>query len=334
MDRSKQTIFTILPGGSDHGRRTCDNSPTSDWPTLPAPDDWQDALDTLHMWTQVVGKVRLAQTPLINHWWNVTLDVTCRGLSTAPMPYGDGRHVHIDFDFVDHRLRVGDSAGHSRSFALAPMSVADFYRKTMDLLEAMDLAVDIWPVPVEVETAIPFAEDTTHTSYDPDATQRFWRALLHADHVMTAFRADFIGKSSPVHFFWGAFDLAVTRFSGREAPPHPGGYPNVGDHVMQEAYSHEVHSAGLWPGTGFGEAAFYAYAYPEPDGFAAHPVQPAAAYYLDELGEFVLPYEAVRSADDPDAALRTFLQSTYEAVADLAGWDRAALERQRERKRG
>jgi hypothetical protein len=250
------------------------------------------------------------------------------------MPYGDGRHVHIDFDFVDHRLRVGDSAGHSRSFALAPMSVADFYRKTMDLLEAMDLAVDIWPVPVEVETAIPFAEDTTHTSYDPDATQRFWRALLHADRVMTAFRADFIGKSSPVHFFWGAFDLAVTRFSGREAPPHPGGYPNVGDHVMQEAYSHEVHSAGLWPGTGFGEAAFYAYAYPEPDGFAAHPVQPAAAYYLDELGEFVLPYEAVRSADDPDAALRTFLQSTYEAVADLAGWDRAALERQRERKRG
>lgn len=279
------------------------------------------------MWTQVVGKIRLAQTPLVNHWWNVTLYVTCQGLSTAPMPYGDGRQFHVDFDFVDHRLRVGDTAGHQRSLALEPMTVAEFYRRTMDLLEELDLNVDIWPVPVEVETAIPFAEDTTHASYEPDVVRRFWRALLQADRVMTDFRADFLGKSSPVHFFWGAFDLAMTRFSGREAPPHPGGYPNVGDHVMQEAYSHEVHSAGLWPGTGLGEAAFYAYAYPEPGGFSAQAVRPDAAYYVDDLGEFVLPYEAVRTAADPDATLRAFLQSTYEAAADLGHWDRAALER-------
>lgn len=297
------------------------------WPVLPALDGWYNTLNTLHMWTQVVGKIRLAQTPLVNHWWNVTLYVTCRGLSTSPMPYRDGRHFHVDFDFVDHQLHVGDTAGQRRSFALEPMSVADFYRQTVDVLEDLDLSVAIWPVPVEVETAIPFAEDTTHASYAPDAVHRFWCALLQAERVMTDFRADFLGKSSPVHFFWGAFDLAVTRFSGREAPPHPGGYPNVGDHVMQEAYSHEVHSAGLWPGAGLGEAAFYAYAYPEPEGFSAEAVQPDAAYYFDDLGEFVLPYEAVRTASDPDAALQAFLQSTYEAAADRAGWDRTALER-------
>jgi hypothetical protein len=298
----------------------------TDWPVLPALDDWQDTLDTLHMWTQIVGKVRLAQTPLINHWWNVVLYVTCQGLSTSPMPHGT-RLFTIDFDFIDHRLRVGDANGNSRSFALQPMTVADFYRRTMTALDELDLAVDIWPVPVEVETAIPFAEDTTHASYEPDTVQRFWRALLQADRVMTDFRADFIGKTSPVHFFWGAFDLAVTRFSGRTAPPHPGGYPNVGDHVMQEAYSHEVHSAGFWPGPGLGEAAFYAYAYPEPNGFRAHSVAPDAAYYHDTLGEFVLPYEAVRTATDPDATLRAFLQSTYEAAAEGADWNRSALER-------
>lgn len=303
-----------------------DQKPNTDWPALPALDDWQHTLDTLHMWTQVVGKVRLAQTPLINHWWNVVLYVTCRGLSTSPMPHGT-RLFAIDFDFVEHRLYVEDADGNRRSFALQPMTVADFYRRTMTALDELDLAVDIWPVPVEVETAIPFAEDTSHASYDPDAVQRFWRALLQADRVMTDFRADFIGKTSPVHFFWGAFDLAVTRFSGRPAPPHPGGYPNVGDHVMQEAYSHEVHSAGFWPGAGLGEAAFYAYAYPEPDGFRAHPVEPDAATYHEALGEFVLPYDAVRTAADPDAALQAFLHSTYEAAADRADWDRGALER-------
>jgi len=301
-------------------------TPNTDWPALPALDDWQDTLDTIHMWTQVVGKVRLTQTPLINHWWNVALYVTCRGLSTSPMRHAT-RLFHIDFDFVEHRLFVDDADGNSRSFALQPMTVAEFYRRTMTALDELDLAVDIWPVPVEVETAIPFAEDTTHASYEPDAVQRFWRALLQADRVMTDVRADFIGKTSPVHFFWGAFDLAVTRFSGRPAPPHPGGYPNVGDHVMQEAYSHEVHSAGFWPGPGLGEPAFYAYAYPEPDGFRAYTTTPDAAYYHDTLGEFVLPYEAVRTATDPDSTLRAFLQSTYEAAAEGADWNRSALER-------
>ena len=301
------------------------SSASTGWPALPAPDDWKDALDTLHMWTQVVGKIRMAQTPLINHWWNVTLYVTCRGLSTGPMSHGD-RRFHVDFDFIDHALRIGDDRGAARSFPLEPMSVATFYERTMDTLRAMDLEVNIWPVPVEVETAIPFEEDETHASYDPDATRRFWRALAQADRVFTDFRSRYLGKTSPSHFFWGAFDLAVTRFSGREAPEHPGGYPNVGDHVMHEAYSHECHSAGLWPGTGFGEAAFYAYAYPAPEGFAEYGVQPDAAHYPEGLGEFVLPYEAVRTADDPDAALLAFLQSTYEAAATLGDWDRTALE--------
>jgi hypothetical protein len=278
------------------------------------------------MWTQIVGKIRMAQTPLVNHWWNVTLSVTCRGLSTGPMPHG-ARRFHVDVDFLDHALRIGDDRGASQSIPLEPMSVATFYEKAMGALREMDLAVDIWPVPVEVETAIPFEEDETHAHYDPDAAERFWRALAQADRVCTEFRSRYQGKTSPSHFFWGAFDLAVTRFSGREAPQHPGGIPNVGDHVMHEAYSHECHSAGLWPGTGYGAAAFYAYAYPTPDGFADYDVRPDAAHYLEGLGEFVLPYEAVRTADDPDAALLAFLQSTYEAAADLGDWDRDALER-------
>ena len=297
----------------------------SSWPTLPPLDAWQDTLDMLHLWTQVVGKIRLAQTPRINHWWNATLYVTCRGLSTSPMPHG-ARHFHVDFDFVEHALHVGDDTGARRSFALTPMSVAAFYRRVMYALDELGLAVDIWPVPVETETAVPFAEDTEHASYDAEAVERFWRALAQVDRVFTDFRARFVGKSSPSHFFWGAFDLAVARFSGREAPQHPGGIPNVGDQVMHEAYSHELHSAGFWPGTGLGEAAVYAYAYPEPDGFAAQAVEPRAATYHEDLGEFVLPYAAVRAADDPDAALLAFLQSTYEATADHGDWDRAALE--------
>ncbi len=296
------------------------------WPTLPPLADWQDTCATVHLWTQVVGKVRLALGPNLNHWWGVALYVTPRGLTTSAMPYTAGS-VRIDFDFVEHALRVETSAGKREAFALEPMSVAAFYRQTMQALREVGVDAEVWPVPVEMERVIPFEEDTEHASFDAEAIHAFWRALVQADRVFTDFRARFIGKSSPSHFFWGAFDLAVTRFSGRTAPRHPGGYSNIADRVMHEAYSHEVSSAGFWPGTGLGEAAFYAYAYPTPDGFRDRPVEPEAAYFYEALGEFVLPYEAVRTADDPDAALLAFLQSTYEAAADLAGWDRAALER-------
>lgn len=297
------------------------------WPELPPLADWQDTCATVHLWTQIVGKVRLALGPRLNHWWGVALYVTPRGLTTSAMPYAAGT-VRIDFDFVEHALRVETSEGAVQSFPLRPMTVADFYRQTMAALRAVGVEPDLWPVPVELEEVIPFAEDTEHASYDADAAHAFWRALVQADRVFTEFRARFVGKSSPSHFFWGAFDLAVTRFSGRTAPKHPGGYPNIADRVMHEAYSHEVSSAGFWPGSaGLGAAAFYAYAYPTPDGFRDHPVEPEAAYFFEDLSEFVLPYEAVRTADDPDASLLAFLQSTYEAAADLAGWDRAALER-------
>jgi hypothetical protein len=302
--------------------------PDPAWPELPPLSDWEDTCATVHLWTQVVGKVRLEAGPDLAHWWGVTLYVTPRGLTTGPMPSAEGT-FQIDFDFIAHALHVITSDGRSRSFDLEPMSVAEFYRRTMDAFDALGLDVSIWPVPVELPEVTPFAEDEQHASYDADAVQAFWRALVAADRVFTAFRARFLGKSSPSHFFWGAFDLAVTRFSGRPAPKHPGGYPNVADWVMHEAYSHEVASAGFWPGTGgLGEAAFYAYAYPMPDGFADADVEPEAAYFFDDLGEFVLPYEAVRTAPDPDAALMQFLESTYAASADLAGWDRAALERQ------
>lgn len=296
------------------------------WPALPALAAWEDTCTALHLWTQVVGKVRLAQTPLVNHWWNVPLYVTARGLTTSAMPCGK-EYFHIDFDFIGQELRVGTSRGAARAFALQSMSVADFYGRVMAVLGELDIDTQIWPVPVELETATPFEENTERVAYEPDAARRFWRALLQVDRVFRVFRARFLGKVSPVHFFWGAFDLAVTRFSGREAPPHPGGIPNVGDFVMREAYSHEVSSAGFWPGNGLGEAAFYAYAYPDPDGFSAWDVQPAAAYFDEDLGEFVLPYAAVQTADDPDGALLAFLQTTYEAAAELAGWDRKALER-------
>lgn len=303
---------------------------TTAWPPL-SPQTGRDTYATLHLWTQVVGKIRLALAPQANHWWNVPLYVTCRGLSTSPVPYAapEGlRTFHIDFDFLEHQLHLGTSAGERRAFPLEPLSVADFYRQTVEALQALDVEARIWPVPVEIEDPVPFEEDTAPSDYNPAEAQRCWQALVQADRVFKQFSTRFVGKASPVHFFWGAFDLAVTRFSGRPAPPHPGGIPNVGDFVMREAYSHEVSSAGFWPGgVGADEALFYSYAYPAPDGFAEQPVEPEAAFYHDALQEFVLPYEAVHTAAAPDAVLLAFLQSTYEAAADLAGWDRAALER-------
>ncbi len=295
------------------------------WPPLPL-DDWQDTYDTLHRWTQVVGKVRLEGTPWVNHSWHVPLYVTARGLSTGLIPSHGG--FEVEFDFVEHQLRIATTGGERRQFALEPMTVAAFYASFMEALDGLGIRVDILARPVELETATPFADDTEHASYDADAAHRHWRVLVQAHRVFTDFRSRFLGKSSPVHFFWGAFDLAVTRFSGRDAPPHPGGVPNCADWVMEEAYSRELASAGFWPGAGLGEAAFYAYAYPAPDGYKGAAVEPDAAYFHDDLGEFVLPYEAVRAADDPDAVLLAFLQSTYAAAADLADWDRDRLERQ------
>lgn len=299
----------------------------SAWPRLPRLDDWQDTFETVHLWTQIAGKIRLENTPLVNHWWNVPLYVTPRGLTTSAIPHRS-RSFEIDFDFIGHELRIATSDGARRAFSLGPMTVAEFYERIMRSLDELSISAKIHPLPVELPDPIQrFSDDTRHSSYDPGPVETFWRALLQADRVFTDFRARFLGKVSPVHFFWGAFDLAVTRFSGRPAPPHPGGAPNVGDWVMREAYSHEVSSAGFWPGAGLGEAAFYSYAYPEPDGFRDFPVKPEAAYFHADLGEFVLPYEAVRGAKDPDATLLDFLQSTYEAAAELAQWDRPALER-------
>lgn len=296
------------------------------WPSLPLAA-WQDTYATLHMWAQIVGKTRLALTPRVNHWWNVTLYLTPRGLTTSAIPYGE-RTFSVDFDFLDHALLVRTSEGAVGTLPLAPRAVADFYREYMDLLRGLGLDVRIWPVPVEVETAVPFAEDRQHAAYDGTYAQRFWRVLAQADRVMQTFRGRFLGKCSPVHFFWGACDLAVTRFSGRPAPPHPGGIPHVANWVMQEAYSHEVSSCGFWPGGGaVAEPAFYAYAYPEPAGFAEARIQPREAYYHQEMREFLLPYGAVRTAENPDDTLLAFLQSTYEAAADLGQWERKALER-------
>jgi hypothetical protein len=296
------------------------------WPALPL-DVWRETYETLHMWTQIVGKTRLALSPMENHWWNVALYVTPRGLTTSAMPSGN-RTASVDFDFIDHELVIRTSDGATRSLRLAPRSVADFYREYASALGELDLAVRMRPVPVEVEVATPFAEDTRHASYDAASARRFWRVLAQADRVMKRFRARFIGKSSPVHFFWGSFDHAATRYSGRAAPRHPGGAPNCPDYVMHEAYSHECSSCGFWPGGGaVTEPMFYAYAYPEPDGFKDHPVRPEGAYYSDTLREFVLPYERVRSAASPDDALLDFLQSTYEAAAVRGGWNREALER-------
>jgi hypothetical protein len=300
---------------------------TSDpWPSLSL-DGWQETYDTLHLWTQIVGKTRLALAPMENHWWQVALYVTPRGLTTSEIPLGT-RTFAVDFDFVDHRLYVRASDGRERDIPLVAQPVADFYAAYRNALRSLDLDVTIRPVPVEMQTAIPFADDRMHASYDADAANRCWRILVQADRVMKRYRGRFMGKASPVHFFWGGFDMAATRFSGRRAPRHAGGVPNCPDWVMEEAYSHECASCGFWPGGGaIAEPAFYAYAYPEPAGYAEHPVRPAAARYSRELGEFILPYDAVRTSPTPDELLLDFFQSTYEAAADLGNWDRIALDR-------
>jgi Family of unknown function (DUF5996) len=299
---------------------------TERWPALPYAA-WKETRDTLHLWTQVVGKVRLALTPWLNHSWHVTLYVTARGLTTSPIT-GGGVSFQIDFDFIDHVLWVRTSGGHFRQLMLRPMSVAEFYEDLMIALRELGIEVRIMTMPCEIADCIPFEQDTVHTSYDAECVNRFWRVLLSASEVFARFRTAFLGKASPVHFFWGSFDLAVTRFSGRPAPRHPGGVPHLADAVAQEAYSHEVSSAGFWPGGGgpIDYAAFYSYAYPAPEGFSAARVLPKEAFFSKELGEFLLPYDAVRTARDPDAVLMDFLQSTYAAAADLAKWDRAALD--------
>ncbi len=296
------------------------------WPSLPLAE-WQDSYATLQLWTQMVGKIRLALAPRVNHWWQVPLYVTARGLTTSPMPFG-ARVFQIDFDFIDHRLVIACSDGMTASLALAPRSVADFHRELMAQLAALGIAVKIWTMPVEIAGAVPFETDRAHASYDKEYVNRFWRILVQCDRVFHRFRSRFVGKASPVHFFWGSFDLAVTRFSGRRAPEFMGTSPNLGNWVMREAYSHEVSSCGFWPGGGpVAGAAFYSYAYPQPPGFAAAAVRPSGAYWQKELGEFILPYDAVRQAKAPDDLLLEFLESSYAAAADLAEWDRAALER-------
>ena len=301
------------------------------WPSLPL-EAWAETCATLHLWTQIVGKVRLAQSPWVNHAWHVTLYVTARGLTTSPIPHGV-RTFQIDFDFVSHQLILQSSDGGTGGFALEPQSVAKFYARLMEELERLGLHVDIYRQPNEVEDPIRFDQDETHRAYDPEYAHRFWRILVQADRVFKEFRARFIGKCSPVHFFWGAPDLAVTRFSGRTAPEHPGGIPNLPDWVTREAYSHEVSSCGFWSGGGaIPYPAFYSYAYPEPAGFSTAPVKPGAAFYSPDLGEFILPYDVVRQSESPDSALLDFLQSTYEAAANLAHWDRGSLERVRDPK--
>jgi len=296
------------------------------WADLPF-EAWRDTCETLILWMQIVGKVRIACTPLINHWWNATLDVTSRGLIAPAMPYRE-RTFDMVFDFADHRLRIEASDGRAAAVALEPMTVADFYAAVMQALHRLDIDVHIWTMPSEIEGAIPFEQDRTHRQYDRVYVERFWQALVQANRVLTEFRARFIGKASPVHFFWGGLDLAVTRFSGRTAPPLQGETPNVAKWVMDEAYSHEVSSCGFWPGNGgYGRAAFYVYAYPEPAGYGDTRLKTAGASYEKNLGQFILPYDAVRQARDPDALLLGFLQETYEATAELAKWDRKALER-------
>jgi Family of unknown function (DUF5996) len=295
------------------------------WPDLPY-DAWKETCATLHLWTQIVGKVRLAFTPWLNHSWHVPLYVTARGLTTSPIPCRD-RSFEMAFDFNASVLDIAASDGARKQITLEPRAVAEFYTMVIAALEELRIPVRITDFPCEIAGAIAFSQDRLHRAYDVEYARRFWRVLLQADRLLKRFRTGFIGKSSPVHFFWGSFDLAVTRFSGRRAPPHPGGAPGLSDAVMREAYSHEVSSAGFWPGGGgIDHAAFYSYAYPEPDGFRASAVQPAGASFNQALGEFLLPYDAVRAAPDPDAALLAFLQSTYDAAAIAGKWDRPALE--------
>ncbi|MDY6981263.1 MAG: DUF5996 family protein [Pseudomonadota bacterium] len=295
------------------------------WPSL-AFLDWKDTCATLHLWTQIVGKIRLVQSPWVNHSWHCALYLTARGLTTSPIPYGT-RTFQMDFDFCDHQLLLTTSDGGVRTLSLAPRSVADFYRELFEKLVELDIRVTIHTTPNEIPNAIAFEQDQVHAAYDPEYANRFWRVLVQADRIIKRFRADFIGKCSPVHFFWGSFDLACSRFSGRRAPPHPGGVPNFPDWVAREAYSHEVSSCGFWPGNEqVPEALFYAYAYPAPEGFSEAPVQPDAARFDASLGEFVLPYEVVRQAPEPERLLLDFLRSTYEAAAERGHWNRAELE--------
>jgi hypothetical protein len=311
------TVESRLPGTSTAGAG-------EPWPELPW-TEWTPTISTLHMWTQVVGKVRMALAAPLNHWWHVPLYVSSHGLTTSAIPYAS-RSFQVDFDFVDHRLRITDSDGADFTMALAPMSVARFYADTMDGLRDLGIDVRIWSKPVEVAAAIAFESDEQHASYDRGHAHAFWRGLVQADRVMKSFRSGFVGKASPVHFFWGGFDLAATRYSGRAAPLHPGGVPNCPTWVMEEAYSREELSVGWWPLSEPPGPAFYSYAYPEPRGFDEAPVRPAEAFYDSRLGEFLLPYDAVRRAADPDAAVRDFFQTTYEAGADLGRWDRPILE--------
>ena len=296
------------------------------WPALPLAE-WEPTRATLHMWLQIVGKTRLSLAPMVNHWWQVPLYLTARGLTTSPMPSAKGS-VEVELDFLDHLLAVRTDGGTVRTLPLAPRSVAEFHREYTAILRSLGVETRARAVPVEVVDAIPFAEDDRHASYDRDAVQRCFRVLVEADRLLKEFRGGFLGKCSPVHFFWGSFDLACTRFSGRRAPIHPGGAPNCPDYVMREAYSHECISAGWWPGGGaVNEPAFYAYAYPEPEGLPDAAIEPREGFYHREAREFILPYEAVRTCADPDAMVLAFLQSTYGRAADLARWERGALER-------
>ncbi len=292
------------------------------WPSLPL-EEWKETYATLHMWTQIVGKIRLVQSPLVNHWWQVPLYVSARGLTTSTIPYKE-RTFEIDFDFIDHQLLIRTSDGSKKTMALAPRSVADFYQELMATLRSLEIEVEIRARPDEVPDPIPFAEDHVHAAYDPEYANRFWRILVQTDRVFEEFRSRFIGKCSPVHFFWGSFDLAVTRFSGRRAPEREGA-----DSITREAYSHEVISHGFWPGSGnIQQAAFYSYTAPEPPGLPQEKILPTSAFYNPETGGFVLPYDDVRQAASPDEMLMDFLQSTYEAGANLAKWDRSSLERE------
>ncbi|MGH7855585.1 MAG: DUF5996 family protein [Candidatus Binatia bacterium] len=299
--------------------------PSEAWPSLPL-EAWSDTCATLHLWTQIVGKIRLAQTPWTNHSWHVTLYVTARGLTTGSIPYGT-RAFQIHFDFIAHDIKIQCDDGGAAGFPLEPQSVAGFYRRLTEEMKKLDLEVKIYPKPNEVPNAVPFDQDEAHATYEPEYANRFWRVLLQSDRIFKIFRARFVGKCSPVHYFWGAPDLAVTRFSGRLAPPHPGGVPNLPDRVAREAYSHEVSSCGFWPGGGpIAYPAYYSYAYPEPEGFAETPIKPDSAFYSTDLREFILSYDEVRNAQSPDDTLLDFLQTTYEGAANLAKWHRASLE--------
>jgi hypothetical protein len=298
-------------------------NPSDVWPALPQAE-WSETCATLQLWMQIVGKIRLALTPAVNQCWNVTLYPTSRGLTTLPMWHGT-RSVQVDFDFIDHELVVESGEGGRWAFGLKPMSVAEFYRQVMGALDGLGVPVHIWPMPVEIANPIRFDQDLIHSSYDAEYAQRFWRVLLQTTRIITVFRARFTGKVSPVHLFWGAMDLACTRFSGRTAPEHPS-MPGLADRVTRDAYSHEVSSCGFWPGAPGIEPFFYSYAYPEPVGYSEFRGASAEAKYAADFGEFVLPYEAMRQSADPDAALLEFLQSTYDAAAECGKWDRAALE--------